>query len=208
MTKVINMGPLKNWKLLEAGKNLDMPGERRNVRLALVVAGRAPVVVTDMKLGQLTVIGYVEGMQEFLFGVEGDCQVSVDSEADVYYRTDDGDVTCVQFDNEPFVRMMERQPRNEELEMMMYIQSRNANKRAEQMELSMQAMAKQLEALNGRTENDSAAAGGNSGAKPPKSPADGDGAAVGAGAAAAGAGAAGAKEPTGGTGLDKEPAVS
>lgn len=170
MTKIVNMGPLSNWHLCESGKSIDLPGIKRSVRIGLVVAGRAPVAVTDLVSGEMTIIGYVEGMQEFVFGVEGHCQVTVDSEADAYYRTDDGSVTAVEYNNKPFVTAMERRTRNPQLEYLMYLQEQNAEKRSLKLHNAMAAQLARLESLN--NEVNSATTGGNSAAAGGGQPAD------------------------------------
>lgn len=208
MSKVINLGPLSQWFLCESGKSIDLPGQRRNVRIALICAGRAPVAVTDLSVGTMTIIGYVEGLQEFVFGVQGHCQVSVDSEADVYYRTDDGDVTCVEYDNEPFVTSMERRVRNPQLEYLMYLQEQNQEKRNRQMLDAMSAQLARMERNNGNAENSGAAAGGDSSPPAGAAAADASGnAPVAKPAGGPAAASGGAEGSAGGASADPKPGL-
>lgn len=203
------LGPLANWKLLETGQTLDMPGNRRGVKLRLISQDACAVNAYDMATGALTSLGTLNGLCEFHFAVEGQVQVSTTSAQDVFFSTDDGHVSAMEYDNEQFVTEMTRRTRNPEVELMMYIQQQNAERREQQMSVAMMALEQRLERQyggNGAKHLDGDA-GGEGGL--PQSADGGAGAGAGGNSADAGAGGAkGAEKPAASPSASAQPSVS
>lgn len=153
---VVRIDNLTKWEKLPKGKALSLPGETaRAIRLELNCP--APARIDVAQGDQVAFVAVVTGRDTVRFSVaEGHADIVFTSEDDVWFYTKDGDVTSEERPEAvSFTRIMERQTRNPQLELMMFKANQNelrrqANADAQRAELAafMAEMKAQKEALN------------------------------------------------------------
>lgn len=130
---------IDKWSKLAQGHVLEFPGEApRRIRLEVNAPLKVPLYYVDGD-GVPTFLALVEGRDTLEFHTTGTCGISADG--DCYVFTADGDdVSSVVEAPVIFTKIMERRPRNYEMERMQY------EMRANQRRL-MEAQSEQLERL-------------------------------------------------------------
>lgn len=139
----IKVRDITKWAKLPAGFAINCVGEGlRRVKLEVncETATRFDVVQGE----EMTFLAAVDGLKTIEFVVDGPCEVAADTEGEVWFFTQDGEVTAID-DPEAttFTKIAGRRSRNPELELMMFKAEQRMNARLESQRAEFEAyMAK------------------------------------------------------------------
>lgn len=136
---------LTKWKKLNPGAELQLPGgEGRTVRVEFNVT--YPTVVhlvrgkgDDMKF---VLVGRVDGVDFVEFTApEGDLRLNCDSEGEIWYFTNDGQVVANDVsDQKHWTNIMTREQRNPQQDLMIWQMQQNAKRREHQLQAELLRM--------------------------------------------------------------------
>lgn len=138
---------IDKWKRLEDGTAVNFGNTNsRRVRLDVNSAGPCWVAHTDAN-GNTTLLGKVDGRDVLEFATPGEFALTVDG-ADLWFYTIDGENFSFSIpDADSFTKIIERRPRNHQLELMMYLQNQNMERRlADQREELAQLLDRRQQA--------------------------------------------------------------
>lgn len=143
---VIRLHNVSKWKLLEQGFLPFVGDHHRKIRIDVncEVVTRFDIVQPgegddDDKLTMLA--AGVQGLETLEFSAPADTVLHVTSEGEVWYFTNEGDDQSVPgVEDEIFTTIANRRARNPQLEMMMFKQEQNMNRRLKAQAAEFQAM--------------------------------------------------------------------
>lgn len=138
--ETINLRRLTEWGVIEPGEFLSLPGGPRDVVIAFATATPTPIFIKHD--GKTFPLGMVTGVVEFRFRVEGDVEITPTTEDNVSYRTQDGQITALQWPAdtyETWASDMEPVQRNLQEEWVQFQSMQNAQRRAEQLSRAAEA---------------------------------------------------------------------
>lgn len=144
---VIRLHSLSRWKLLEAGKYIEINGERdRKVRVEFNTEAptRLDLVWTEAEETEITFLAVILGMEVVEFHAPAGTAIVATSEGEVWYFTDEGEVVATDKEAVSYTKIMNRRARNPQLEMMMFKMEQNMNAR---MALMEDEVAARIEAM-------------------------------------------------------------
>lgn len=135
----IKVRDITKWAKLPAGFAINCMGEGlRRVKLEVncETATRFDVVQGD----EMTFLAAVDGLKTIEFVVDGPCEVAADTEGEVWFFTQDGEVTAIEDEGaKTFTKIAGRRSRNPELELMMFKAEQRMNARLESQRAEMEA---------------------------------------------------------------------
>lgn len=142
----IKLGSLDRWTLVPSGKLISFTGKTlRRIRLSVNVAQSVPLMIgtEDGQERLLTVVP--AGLSTIEFTERGNIGVWPDVDGvEIYYQTAEDEPTHVVGNGETFTTIHQRQPRNPELERIMFAQMQNTERREARLRAEFAA---QIEAL-------------------------------------------------------------
>lgn len=148
--ETINLRRLTEWGVIEPGEYLSLPGGPRDVVIAFSTATPTPIFI---KHGDRTFpLGMVSGTVEYRFRVEGDVEITPTSEDNIAFRTQDGQITALQWPAdtyETWASDMEPVTRNLQEEWVQFQSMQNAQRRADQLSKAAEADRQRAQALLG-----------------------------------------------------------
>lgn len=128
----IKFNNLDKWARLAVGSVLQLPGEKlRRVRVELncPAATRVDVVEHDRE-AKVTFLAVVEGHETIEFIAQNLVELVFTSDDDVWYFTPDGDLVATEIpEATSFTKIASRRARNPELELLMFKQQQNIERR-------------------------------------------------------------------------------
>ncbi|UIB81440.1 hypothetical protein [Flyfo microvirus Tbat2_112] len=129
---------LTKWGQIEPGSMAVFSHDRpRMVKLQVNTAAETALYIDTGGVEQF--LALVKGRDEIEFGVDGAFNLTHDSEREVYIYTADGDdVSFEVIDAESFTEIVERRPRNEEFDAMMYTVMQNVERRMAQQQAELE----------------------------------------------------------------------
>lgn len=131
----IKIGNVSKWSRLPIASALELSGETpRKVRLELNTTMPTHVVAIDNK-DQERFLAMVNGLETLEFITDGPVAIACTTEGEVWYFTQDGDNDAIELPLEvPFTKIAQRRHRNPELELLMYKQQQNIERRLAQQQ--------------------------------------------------------------------------
>nr|QJB21568.1 MAG: hypothetical protein [Microvirus sp.] len=127
----IRVFKLSDWQLLPVGHDLelalDTPGRKVTIQFNTVLPARIGWVAEGGE--QSVLLGVVEGRDDVEFRPTGPGKVTVESEGEVWFYTDDGEQTVAGdgAQQETYLKLLQPRDRAEELERMLALQSARHN---------------------------------------------------------------------------------
>lgn len=177
----LRLEEIGKFVLLEPGKGIALPGERRKVRLELNTQFPCQIMFDYGDEDQPRFLATVEGRETVEFIAEGPVRLYLDSEGQVWWWTSEIERSSVVSDAPTYTTVAERQARNPDLERIARVMSENARRREAALLEELRALRGTVNSLQSEVQN----------AKPTKrnkgAGAGAAGAAVGEPAASAGA---------------------
>lgn len=142
----IKLGNLSRWQPLTKGSVLKLPGtEVRLIRLNVNSPGAAILHVVNAD-GEPEFLAAPIGRDTVEFFAAGEVQITTESADVKVYAADTEPAYNIEPDGEAFTKIMERAPRNPELEQMMYLSQINIERRMAQVHAELDAKyARQFE---------------------------------------------------------------
>lgn len=131
---MINLDEITRMVRVMPGEGLELPGERRRVRLELNTAEPCQIVLQTGP-DDLRFLVNVCGRETVTFIAEGDVCLWPSSDGEVWWWCPEMETTSVAVpDAETFTKIAERRPRNHELERVAAKMAENANRRMAALE--------------------------------------------------------------------------
>lgn len=139
----IKVRDITKWAKLPDGFAINCVGEGLR-RVKLEVNCEAPTRFDVVQGDALTFLAAVEGLKTIEFVVDGPCEVAADTVGEVWFFTQDGEVTSIEDEGAvTFTKIAGRRSRNPELELMMFKAEQRMNARLESQRAEFEAyMAK------------------------------------------------------------------
>lgn len=129
----IKLGNLSRWQSLNKGASLKLPGiEVRLVRLNVNSPGTAILHLANGD-GEIEFLAAPVGCDTVEFYAAGDLTITTESADVKVYAAENEPAYNIEPDGEAFTKIMERAPRNPELEQMMYLSQVNIERRMAQV---------------------------------------------------------------------------
>lgn len=142
----IKLGNLSRWQALNKGASLKLPGsEVRLVRLNVNSPGTAILHLANAD-DEIEFLAAPVGRDTVEFYAAGDLTITTESADVKVYAAENEPAYNIEPDGEAFTKIMERAPRNPELEQMMYLSQVNIERRMAQVYAELdQKYARQFE---------------------------------------------------------------
>lgn len=149
----------EKWQRLPAGQALQLPGDQpRKVIIEFNCPAPTRIDVfkgmageADPETGVVDAegmfLGLVHGLQKFEFYAPGLVHLVATADDDVFFYTGDGDRNHFEHEFKPLVKLMQRRPRNPQVEEMMFKAQQNADRRFAMQEARLVEREAYLEAL-------------------------------------------------------------
>lgn len=138
----LRLEEIGKFVLLEPGKGIALPGERRKVRLELNTQFPCQIMFDYGDEDQPRFLATVEGRETVEFIAEGPVRLYLDSEGQVWWWTSEIERSSVVSDAPTYTTVAERQARNPDLERIARVMSENARRREA-------ALLQEIRALSG-----------------------------------------------------------
>nr|QJB21595.1 MAG: hypothetical protein [Microvirus sp.] len=170
---VVRIHNIGKWNVCQPGKVLELAGtHKRKIRLEVNCVAPTRVDVIEGEKG--TFLAVVQGYEVIEFVAGAQAHVAFTSDDEVWYFTNDGDeIAAERPEVVSFTKIASRRARNPELELMMFKQQQNINRRLDALAAENAAMRAVMEAavphdaetgeVIENDENGGAAAGGPAG---------------------------------------------
>ncbi|QCS37245.1 hypothetical protein [Tortoise microvirus 74] len=130
----VKLRHLAKWAHLPAGEVIPLAGKKRIVTLEFNVD--FPTRFDVLENGKSTLLRAVEPREcplKVSFAVEGDCAIVADTEGDVWWATDDGEVLSYEVETESFTKLQQRMEMTPEMELTIYKAQLRAEQRAREV---------------------------------------------------------------------------
>lgn len=127
----IKLNDLDRWQSLPKGKALKFPAKwARRVRLSVNVPASTNLYVTFEETGETRFLAHAPvGLTELEFSARGGLAIAPDGDGEFWFLTAELERTRFESVTEAFTEIVQRAPRNYDLEMMMWRAEQNANRR-------------------------------------------------------------------------------
>lgn len=169
---------IQKWQRVEAGKALAFENpEPRRVRLDVNAPGWARLSYADGN-GLITFLALVRGRDVIEFKAYGEFSLVVEDNDCWVYTIDGEEIFHSAPDSESFTKLVERRPRNHEVELMNYLMRENMNRIVQEQTLELEKLwDKRERAAEARAAKLAAASddGGPADQSAPAEPSGGDG---------------------------------
>lgn len=137
---------IKKWKVCEEGSAIVFGASApRRVRLDVNSHAEVRLTYADGN-GELVPLALVKGRDVIEFQASGEFSIIVDGGPLWYYTIDGQKLAIKKPDAVSFTRIIERRPRNPEVELMNYLMNQNMERRFEQQRVEFEAMWARREA--------------------------------------------------------------
>lgn len=155
---VVRLFNLDKWNTLSPGQCIALAGEKpRTIRISFNTA--EPARVDCLIDGERFLLGTVDGLETFEFFAGGNLIVAVDTDADVFWFTEDGAIHAIENPEAvSFTELTMRRERNREAELVMHKMEQNMSRRMAQVERAISQKLALLEKVTDDTAKNSPAA--------------------------------------------------
>lgn len=121
---------LRDWKQLNEGEVLELPKDKfRSVKL-MVNAPHETILLYQVPAEAPQLLAVVKGLETITFRLQG--AIDIIADGPIAYRTADNERAVAKPDGEKYTKMMERSPRNPEMEAVHAQMMRNMERRLAQ----------------------------------------------------------------------------